>query len=113
MGEIKGRPKKAVRQEKFVGYFVTKLQYYVIQQKAEEAGVSISDYMRQVAVYGQVKAKWTAEERGMVKKLIGISGDIHQLLERAQKDGANQAALIFASYRDILDEIIKQLCHDR
>lgn len=113
MGEIKGRPKKAMRQEKFIGFFVTMLQYYVIQQKAEQAGVNISDYMRQVAVYGVVKTKWTREEREMVKKLIGISADIHQLAEHAQKEGANQTALFFANYRDIMDEIIKKLCNAR
>jgi hypothetical protein len=113
MGEIKGRPKKAIKQEKFVGYFVTKLQYVVIQRKAEKAGVNISDYMRQVAVFSEVKAKWTEEERQMVKTLIGISADIHKLVERARAEGAGQAALFFSKYRDIMDAIIKNLCHER
>jgi hypothetical protein len=113
MGEIKGRPKKAVKQEKNIGFFVTKLQYVVIQRKAEKAGVNISDYMRQVAVFGEVKAKWTEEERQMVKKLIGISADIHMLVERARAEGAVQTALFFSKYRDIMDAIIKNLCHER
>lgn len=113
MAGIRGRPKKAKKQEKFIGYFVTKMQYFVIQHKAAKAGVNISDYMRQMAVNGQVKAKWTEEERQMVKRLIGISGDIHQLVELARKEGAVRTVLFFSGYRDIMDEIIKKLCHDR
>ena len=113
MTKITGRPKKAKKQEKFVGYFVTKLQYFVIQQKAAKAGVNISDYMRQVAVNGYVKAKWTEEERRMVKQLIGMSGEIHQLVELARKDGAVRTVLHFSKYGEILDTIINTLCHDR
>ena len=113
MGENRGRPKKARRQEKNLGFYVTALQNHIIQQKAAAAGVNISDYMRQVAVHGHVKAKWTEEEREMVKKLIGISGDIHRLVEIAGKEGAVQTVLFFSKYREVMDTIIKNLCHDR
>ncbi|HXB08068.1 MAG TPA: hypothetical protein VNW04_13150 [Puia sp.] len=113
MAKSKGRPPKARKQEKNIGFFVTRLQYFVIQQKAAKAGVNISDYMRQVAVNGQVKARWTKEEWEMVKGLIGISADIHSLVEIAGKQGATQAVLFFARYRDVMDFIINTLCHDR
>ena len=109
MAAIKGRPKKAIVQEKSIGFFVTNAQYAVIQQKIAKAGVNISDYMRQVAMEGYVKAKWTKKERGMVKKLIGISVDLHRLVEIGREKGAVQAALYFSQYRDIIDEIIKKL----
>jgi hypothetical protein len=113
MTKIRGRPKKAKKQEKNIGFFVTKMQYFVIQHKAAKAGVNISDYMRQMAVNGQVKAKWTDEERQMVKRLIGISVDVHQLVELARKDGAVHSMLFFSRYRGVMDEIIQKLCHDR
>jgi hypothetical protein len=96
-----------------IGFFMTKMQYFVIQQKAAKAGVNISDYMRQAAVNAQVKAKWTPEERVMVRQLIGISVDLHRLVEAAGKEGVTHAALLFVRYRDIMDSIIKTLCHDR
>ncbi|HLZ86219.1 MAG TPA: hypothetical protein VKQ52_03215 [Puia sp.] len=113
MAKIRGRPKKARKQEKNIGFFVTKLQYFVIQQKAAKARVTISDYMRQMAVNGYVKAKWTEEERQMVKQLIGMSVDLNRLVELAGTQGAMQTALFFAKYRGIMDEIINTLCHDR
>lgn len=113
MSKPKGRPKKAVRQEKMVGFFVKKFEYEVIERKMARAGVHLSDYMRQVAVHGQVKAKWTEEEREMVKTLIGISVDIHRLVELGKEQGAVQTVVFFSKYRDIMDEIIKKLCHER
>gem|GEM_PF-5685499 len=44
MGNRSGRPPKAIKQEKFIGYFVTHAQHFIIRQKAEEARVNISDY---------------------------------------------------------------------
>jgi hypothetical protein len=113
MSPITGRPKKARKQEKFIGYFVTTAQYFIIQQKAAKADVNLSDYMRQMAVHGYVKARWTPEERQMIKKLIGMSGDIHRLVDLAKTEGAAGSALYFSSYRDAIDQIIKKLCHDR
>jgi hypothetical protein len=113
MADIKGRPKKAIIQEKNIGFYVTWKQYTVIQKKAEQAHVNISDYMRQMAVNGYVKAKWTAEEREMVKKLIGISAGIHQLVLIAREKGAVEVEQVFLEYRDKIDEIIEKLCYAR
>ncbi|GGB14822.1 plasmid mobilization protein [Puia dinghuensis] len=113
MAPIKGRPKQAKRQEKFLGFFVTKMQDFVIQQKAAKAGVTISDYMRQVAIDSQIKPRWTEEERSMVKRLIAMSGDIQKLAAEARKEGALRTALSFAKYGEALDEILNKLCHDR
>ncbi|SRR5258708_25495596 len=113
MADIKGRPKKAVIQEKNIGFFVTWDQYAVIQKKAKKAHVNISDYMRQVAVRAYVKARWTAKERQMVKKLIGIACDIHQLVEIAREKSVVETEQLFLRYRDVMDEIIKKLCYAR
>jgi predicted RNA-binding protein with PIN domain len=108
-----GRPKKARKQEKHIGYAVTMAQYFIIQQKAAKANVNMSDYMRQTAIFGYVKARWTAEERQMVKELIDMSNDIHQLADLASKEGAAGTALYFTNTRNTIDEIIKKLCHDK
>jgi hypothetical protein len=113
MAKLKGRPPKAKKQEVFLGFFVTRAQHFVIRQKVEKADVTFSDYMRQMAVTGFVKAKWTAEEREMVRKLVNISVDINRLAEMAKKQDAAQAMLFFVRYRDIMDSIIKALRNDR
>jgi hypothetical protein len=112
MGKKTGRPPKAIKQEKFIGYFVTHAQHFIILQKAEEAQVNISDYMRQMAIYGYVKPRWSEEEREWFKKLVGMSNDLHRLVEIAQKEGSLTAMLHFVAYRDLIDAAIKQLTHD-
>jgi hypothetical protein len=113
MSGKRGRPKKAIVQEKMVGFYVTFDQWAIIRRKAEKARVNISDYMRQVAIDSQVRAKWTAEEREMVRKLIGMSVELHGLVTIAREQGSTVALELFRGYRDIMDDIIKKLCHDR
>ncbi|MBN9382686.1 MAG: hypothetical protein J0H74_18120 [Chitinophagaceae bacterium] len=109
MSKITGRPKKTIIQEKNIGFYVTHVQYFIIQQKAAIAGVNISDYMRQAAIYGQVKARWTSEERDIFKKMVGISNDLHQLVKVAGQEGSSSALLHFERYRQMIDEAIKRL----
>ena len=114
MTEKRGRPKKAIaRREKIIGFYVTHDQYAEIQRKAEQALVNISDYMRQVAITSEVRARWTAEEREMVKKLIGMSAELHRMAECSQERGVAAEAELFKQFRNDLDVIIKYLCHDR
>ena len=111
--KITGRPKKAIRQEKNIGFFVTHQQYFIIQQKASKAGVNLSDYLRQTAVFGEVRTRWTEEERELFKGLVSISNDIHQLVELSRKEGVLSATLFFEQYRDKVDQIIKKIQHDQ
>lgn len=112
MSKKTGRPPKAIIQEKFLGFFVTNLQHFVIQQKMAEARVNKSDYLRQVALNGYVKARWTAEEREMFKKIVAISSDINELVILAKQEGILSAVVDFTKYRNLVDEIINRLCHD-
>lgn len=113
MSKKNGRPKKAIIQERNIGFYVTFAQYSIIQRKMEEAGVNISDYMRQAAMTSEVKAKWTPEEREMVKKLIGMSVELNGMAVVAQEQGVAAAVGIFREYGVVMDEIIKRLCYDR
>jgi hypothetical protein len=113
MGKITGRPKKAITRDKNIGLFVTRAQYFIIQQKSAGAGVNISEYMRQMAIYGKVMTRWTPEEREVFKKMVGISNDIHQLVAIARQDGALRCMLLFEQYGKQIDEVIKRLTDDK
>src|SRR5882672_5213307 len=109
MTKIAGRPKKTIRQDKQILFRVTNAQYFIIQHKMNMAGVNISEYMRQLAIYGHVKSRWTPEERELFKKMVGISNDLHQLVMIGRQEGATSAVLHFQKYRQMIDEVIKQL----
>jgi hypothetical protein len=113
MGKNGGRPKKAIRQEKGIGFFVTKQQYFIIKGKAERAGVNLSDYLRQTAVFGQVKTRWTEEERDLFKKLVGICNDMSLVIRLCRQEGAVSAARYFEQHRDLMDLVLKRFSHDQ
>ena len=113
MGKITGRPPKAIKQEKNIGFFVTNAQYFIIKQKAEQAGVNISDYLRQTAVFGLVKTRWTAVERECFLKWVGISNDVNRMVKIAREEGARSALLHFIAVRDMIDDLLKRLTHDK
>jgi hypothetical protein len=113
MAKITGRPPKAIKQEKNIGFFVTNEQYATIQEKAAQAKVNISDYMRQMAVNGYVKIRWTEEDVSLLKQLVGLSNDLHQMAGIAEREGVLSALLFFGKYRDKIDLIIKQLKNDK
>jgi len=73
------------------------------------AGVNVSDYMRQMAIYGQVRARWTPEQGEIYKKMAGISNDLHRLVMIARQEGASSALLHFEKYRQVIDDAIKRL----
>jgi hypothetical protein len=113
MGKLMGRPPKAIKQEKFVGFFVTNAQHFVIRQKAEEARVNISDYLRQTAVYGYVKQRWTPVERECFLQWVGVANGVNQVVKVARQEGADAAILHFVACRDTIDAILKRLTHDK
>ncbi|HVS96201.1 MAG TPA: hypothetical protein VHE54_06935 [Puia sp.] len=113
MGRRAGRPRKPNGRTKHISFPTTELEDAVIRRKVEKSGLILADYMRQVAVHGEVRVRWTEEERQTVKTLIGLSVDIHRLAETAKEQAAAQTAVLFLKYRGIMDEIIHQLCHDR
>jgi hypothetical protein len=113
MTKITGRPPKAIKQEKNIGFFVTHAQHAIIQEKAAQAKVNISDYMRQMAVNGYVRIRWTEEDVALLKQLGALSNDLHAMVDIAKREGVLSAMLLFARYRDEIDQVIKLLQHDR
>jgi hypothetical protein len=108
MTKITGRPPKAIKQEKNIGFFVTNKQYAIIQKKAEQAKVNISDYMRQMAINGYVKIRWTEEDVAMLKQLVALSNELNAVAGIAEREGVLSAMLLFGKYRDKIDGVIKK-----
>jgi hypothetical protein len=108
----KPRVDKAKLKEDIIGLAVSKDQHLAIQKKAEHAGMTVSAYLRQSALGTQIIARFTDEEMRMFKELIGMSNDIHQLVKKAEKEGATATMLYFIQYGDLIDSIINRFSHD-
>jgi len=113
MGKSEGRPPKAVKQEVFLGFWVTEVQAFIIRRKVAEARVTLSDFFRQLAINGQVKARWKEEDRKLFKSVVDLANELQTLVRIAEKQGAGDAMLYFMQYRDLIHEILKRMRHDQ
>jgi Bacterial mobilisation protein (MobC) len=113
MKKSPGRPKKIVKRERTSGIRLTKTEDFIIRNKAAKAGLSFTNYIRKMAIYGELRARFTDEERQFVRQLIGMSGNLNQLTKAAHKEGLLQAILYFEGYRDRIDELLNHLQHDK
>jgi hypothetical protein len=104
-----GRPEKIIKKEIRACVRFSKTEYFVIREKASKAGLKASEYMRHIAIYGQVKPRLAEEEREFIRQLIGMANNLNQLTKACHQQGLLQAMMHFESYRNHLDEILGKL----
>jgi len=104
-----GRPKKVIKRESATGIRFTQAEYFIIKQKASEAGVCITTYIRKMALEGKVIARMNEEERHFYRQLSGMSQNFNQLTKKAHQEGIITAVFLFEKYRDMMDEIVEKL----
>ena len=103
----RGRPVKSVKKEVRACVRFTHPEYFILIEKAAEAGVTPSSFLRQLAIHTQVKARLTEEQRQWVRKLIGMENNINQIAKVCHQDGAVKAMVYFQGIRGDLDLILK------
>ena len=105
--KIAGRPAKIVKKEIRAAVRFTKAEYFIIRQKANKAGLTASSYIREIAINGNVKARFNDEERQFVRQLIGMANNFNQVAKKAHEEGLLKAMLLFETYRQLVDDILK------
>ncbi len=68
-----GRPAKSIRKNIRAGVRFTGYEYYIIKEKAAQAGVNASVYIRHAAINGKVNPRLTADELHLIRQLAGMS----------------------------------------
>ena len=107
-----GRPKKSVTREIIKGVRFTKVEYFVIKQKASKAGIGITLYIRQMALQGKIISRLNEEERQFVRQLVGMANNLNQLTKKAHQEGLLTALMMFEKYRKQIDELLEKLKDD-
>ena len=84
-----GRPTKGVAEKK--KYRITvrlnTQDYYTLKGKAKSAGVTMSEFVRQVLDKGNVIEGLTVEQADFIRKLCGMANNLNQLAHRANAEG--------------------------
>lgn len=104
-----GRPTKAIKKEIRTTVRFTRYEYFIVREKAAQAGVNASVYIRQAAVQAKVISRLTGEEIQTVRQLIGLSGNINQVAKVCHREGLFEAMQYFERYRNQIDQLLKKL----
>jgi len=115
-----GRPakKRIEKQQRVVSTKLTELQYYAIRKRAGEAGLRVSEYVRQAVVVGQavfsaeVIPRLNRQDADTIRKLAGEANNINQLAHRANAGGFALVAVELVKLKNRIVEIINQLSDD-
>jgi hypothetical protein len=106
-----GRPTKALKRELRVTARFSKLEHYILQQKAGKAGINVSEFIRQAALTGRVSARQTTEERDSTRKLIGMANNFNQIAKVANREGMGSIRLLLEGCLLQTNWIINKLQH--
>ena len=103
-----GRPakKRTDKQKKVVSTKLTELQYYAIRKRAGEAGLRISEYVRQAVVSAEVIPRLNRQDADTIRKLAGEANNINQLAHQANAGGFALVAVELLKLKDRIVEII-------
>jgi len=70
-----GRPKKAVKKDQLLGVKCSLIERKAIEGKARLAGLSVSEYLRQMGLTGKIDCA----EKALPKEVLGLFGTLHHL----------------------------------
>jgi hypothetical protein len=68
-------------------------EYARVLEQADAAGLSVSDYCRQAALTGQIKAAIRPEIIPLLNEMRAIGNNLNQIVKKAQADGIRSIAL--------------------
>lgn len=108
-----GRPIKAIKRQAATGVRFTKAEYFIVKEKARKAGYRITQYIRLMALEGQVIARLNSKEKEFIPQLIGMANNLNQLSKKAHQESLLSAVLFFEKYRDEIDRILNRLKYDQ
>lgn len=104
-----GRRKKEVKKEIRAAVRFTKTEYFIVKEKAAIAGISVSKYIRRVAINEQIRVRLTEEETKISRHLVGISNNLNQIAKACHDEGVLKAMAYFQNYRNLIDALLKKL----
>ena len=109
-----GRPAKnrVNKYQKVVSTKLTELQFYAIRKRAGEAGLHVSEYVRQAIVSAQVTPRLNRQDADTLRKLAGEANNINQLAHRANAGGFALVAVELVKLKNKIVEIISHLSDD-
>lgn len=70
-----GRPKKDIKKDQLLNLKCTQIERKVIQEKAKQANLSVSEYLREMALTGKIDRR----EKALPKEVLQLTGTLNHL----------------------------------
>ncbi len=88
-----GRPPSATKRNQQITVCLTKLEKLAIQKRAQQAGLNLSDYGRQMVLTGKAQVRLSAEENATLNQVAKLGNNLNQIAHKANADGIRSIAL--------------------
>lgn len=106
-----GRPRKLAGEKK--NYKVTvkmsSVEYYTLKSKAKDAGVSISEFVRNSIMKTPVVQRLTPEMNAEIRKLSGMANNLNQIARKANALGYDHIRTEYLFLADKIDRLINKI----
>jgi len=113
-GNKPGRPVKVAGKKK--GYCISvkmdTREYYTLKAKAREAGISISECIRQSVMESSVKQRLSPEILDLIRKLCGMANNLNQLARKANALGYESARQENLQLACQIRQLVNHIRHD-
>jgi hypothetical protein len=109
-----GRPAKVAGQKKgyFIGVKMDTEEYYTLKAKAREAGISISECVRQSVLGSAIKQRLNTEMYDLIRKLCGMANNLNQIARKANAQGYQNAQSENLQLASSIRKLVNHLRHD-
>lgn len=109
-----GRPPKSriEKHHRVVSTRLTELQFYAIRKRAIQAGVPLSNYIRQAVIRGEIIPRMNRQDVETIRQLAGEANNLNQLARRANAGGFTLVMQELLRLKTRIVEIINQLSDD-
>ncbi|WP_316753939.1 plasmid mobilization protein [Pedobacter gandavensis] len=107
-----GAPQKKIKRASGIRVRLTTSERFLIESKAKQAGVRISDWFRSAALKAKVVARITTEDRRILHLLAGMANNLNQLTKLAHTSGIVSIAIKCGHLLTEIDQAIRYLNSD-
>ena len=88
------------------------LDYVTVKNRSKTAGLTMTEYQRQMLLNGQVVERVSAEQMELYRQLAGMGNNINQLAHQANKYGYYKDAEMYHENAMQVSNLINQILHD-
>jgi hypothetical protein len=104
-----GAPQKKIKRASGIRVRLTATERFLIESKARQAGMRISDWFRAAALKAKVMTRITAEDRRILHLLAGMANNLNQLTKLAHTSGIMGIAIRCGHLLTEIDQALKYL----